>query len=92
MAFVVVPAVTVTEVGAAAEANGIVKFWFTGSVFAQQFVPHGSYVTSPWTLMVATYWPVPTAEIPTTENFGANTGGVAAQHGEQSDFVRFVMK
>lgn len=80
------------DVGAAADAKGMVKFWFTGSVFAQQFVPHGSYVISPWTLIVATYCPVPTAEIPTTENFGANTGGVAAQHGAHSDFVRLAMK
>jgi hypothetical protein len=42
MTLTVVPAVTDTDVGAAVEANGMVKFWFTGSVFAQQLVPHGS--------------------------------------------------
>ena len=42
MVLIVLPAVTLTDVGAVALANGIVKTWETGSDTEQHDVPHGS--------------------------------------------------
>lgn len=72
--FTVAPAVTVTEVGAVADATGIVKSCETFIVLLLQPQPHGRYEITPSMWNFATYWPVATSDTSTNEIVGANTG------------------
>lgn len=75
MTFTVVPAATVTLVGAVADVKGKVKSWEMSCVFVQHTLPsQGVYATIPSMWMVATYCPVPTAETDFTENCGTKDG------------------
>lgn len=61
MAFTVAPAVTVTAVGAVAEAIGMVNVPLKGCDLVLQQPPlHGTYEIIPCTRNVAAYCPVPT--------------------------------
>lgn len=66
---------TVTAVGVAAEAKGMVKSCEISCVFVQHTLPsQGRYEIKPSTCIVAMYCPVPTIEIDLTENEGVNDG------------------
>lgn len=84
MVFTVAPDVAiVTDVGSAAEANGMVKVWRTPNVLSPQ-PPGASYEITPSTRIVATYKPVPTSEYPTNEKVGLKIGVDVPHAGEQS--------
>ena len=84
MVFTVAPDVAiVTDVGAVADANGIVNDCRTPIARSPQ-PPGASYEMTPSTLTVATYNPSPTSEKPTNENVGLKIGVDVPHAGEQS--------